>query len=252
MRDAGPETTRRDSPLRERRERGESRAVEVLTVHAESSQTAHDWSSDRILIGSWSCDLAWPGRRVAHASAGFSLGLEGRWQKLTYATTEARPTSRRRKRVTTRSQSSKPIYPPTFFLVAVTLMVCLHFLAPARQVILPPYRWLGVVPIAGGVAMVLWVAGIFRRAGTTIKPFQESTELITGGPYRVTRNPIYLGMVCALVGVAVVAGSLTPFLVVPLFAWLIDRRFIRAEEAMLEQTFGARFAAYKARVRRWL
>jgi protein-S-isoprenylcysteine O-methyltransferase Ste14 len=154
--------------------------------------------------------------------------------------------------VTARSQGSKPIYPPTFLLVAVMLMIGLHFLAPVRQVILSSYRWLGVIPIAGGVAMVLWAAGIFRHAGTTIKPFEESTDLITRGPYRVTRNPIYLSMVCALVGVAVVAGSLTPFLVVPLFAYLIDRRFIRAEEAMLEQTFGAEYAAYKAGVRRWL
>ena len=55
-------------------------------------------------------------------------------------------------------------------------------------------------------------------------------------------------MVCALVGVALLAGSLTPFLVIPAFAYLIDRRFIRAEEAMLEQTFGPQYADYTTRV----
>jgi protein-S-isoprenylcysteine O-methyltransferase Ste14 len=98
----------------------------------------------------------------------------------------------------------------------------------------------------------LWVAGIFDRAGTTIKPFEESSALVTTGPFRVSRNPVYLGMVLGLLGVAVLAGSLSPFLVIPLFAVLIDRRFIQAEEAQLERTFGASYVAYKSQVRRWL
>ena len=131
-------------------------------------------------------------------------------------------------------------------------MVCLHLLVPVRQIISAPYRYLGVIPLATGLAVVLWAAGIFRRAETTIKPFEKSSTLVVQGPYRVSRNPIYLGMVCGLVGVAVMAGSVTPFLVVPAFAYLIDRRFIRAEEGLLEQTFGSQYVAYKAEVRRWL
>src|SRR5439155_8467115 len=120
------------------------------------------------------------------------------------------------------------------------------------QIISGPYRFLGVIPMAAGLAVVLWAAGAFRRAGTTIRPFEKSSALVGQGLYRVTRNPIYLGMVCSLFGVAVVAGSVMPFLVVPAFAYLIDRRFIRAEEALLEETFGAQYVAYKANVRRWL
>jgi protein-S-isoprenylcysteine O-methyltransferase Ste14 len=131
-------------------------------------------------------------------------------------------------------------------------MVCLHLLMPVRQLIVGPYRLLGVIPMAAGLAIVLWAAGIFRHAGTTIKPFESSSALVLEGPYRVTRNPIYLGMVGALAGVAVLAGSATPFLVVPAFAYLIDRRFIRKEEAMLEKTFGSQYEAYKTKVRRWL
>ena len=150
------------------------------------------------------------------------------------------------------SESSKRVYPPTYLLVAVVLMVCLHVLAPVRQVISAPYRYLGVIPLAAGLAVVLSVAAIFQRAGTAIKPFEKSSTLVVDGLYRVTRNPIYLGMVCGLVGVGVLAGSVTPFLVVPAFAYFIDRRFIRAEEALLEQTFGSQYATYKSRVRRWL
>jgi protein-S-isoprenylcysteine O-methyltransferase Ste14 len=63
---------------------------------------------------------------------------------------------------------------------------------------------------------------------------------------------MYLGMVSSLLGVAVLCGSATPFLVVPAFALFIERRFIRVEEKMLEETFGSEYAAYKARVRRWI
>jgi hypothetical protein len=72
-------------------EKEEGRVAGMLTVHAGSSQSTPDWSTDRFLTGSWSCDLARPGRQVAHERAVYSMGLEGRRLKLTYtATTEAR------------------------------------------------------------------------------------------------------------------------------------------------------------------
>ena len=150
------------------------------------------------------------------------------------------------------SRERKPIYPPVFFLVALLLMIGLHLLLPIRTFIAAPYRYLGLVPLALGLAVVLHVDRTFRRAGTTIKPFERSSKLLVDGPYRISRNPIYLGLVVALAGVAVVCGSITPFMVVPAFAFLIDRRFIRAEEAQLEETFGQEYDAYKRRVRRWL
>mgnify|MGYP001375875249 CR=1 FL=1 len=150
------------------------------------------------------------------------------------------------------AEGRKPVYPPAYVLASCLLMVALHFIAPVRQVVHGAFRLLGLIPMAFGLAVVLWAAGIFDRAGTAIKPFQESSVLVQRGPFLVSRNPMYLSMVCALVGVAVLAGSVSPFLVVPAFAILIDRRFIRAEEAILERRFGAEYVAYKARVRRWL
>jgi len=66
------------------------------------------------------------------------------------------------------------VYPPAYVLLAVGLMVCLHLLLPIWQVISAPYRYLGVIPLAAGLAVVLWAAGIFRRAETTIRPFELS------------------------------------------------------------------------------
>jgi len=144
------------------------------------------------------------------------------------------------------------VLPPVYFLLALILMVCLHLFLPIRQLIPFPFRYLGAIPVLAALLLVVWAALLFKQAGTTIKPFQQSSALVVKGPYRLSRNPIYVGMVGALMGVGVFLGSLSPFAVIPLFAWLIDRRFIRAEEAALEQTFEAAYREYKARVRRWL
>jgi len=151
-----------------------------------------------------------------------------------------------------RTEGRAPVLPPVYFLMAVILMVGLHFVSPVRQVIPTWARYWGVAPLLAGFALVVWAARLFDRAGTTIKPFQPSSALVVRGPYRLSRNPIYLGMVVALLGLGMMLGSLTPFAVVPVFAWAIQHRFIRPEEAMLEGTFGAAYAEYKAAVRRWL
>jgi len=151
-----------------------------------------------------------------------------------------------------RNEGRAPVLPPVYLLMTVILMIGLHLVFPVRHVIPSRARYWGVAPVLAGLALVMWVAKLFDRAGTTIKPFQESSALVVRGPYRLSRNPIYLGMVVALLGLGMMLGSLAPFAIVPVFGWVIDRRFIRREEAMLERTFGASYAEYKARVRRWL
>ena len=92
----------------------------------------------------------------------------------------------------------------------------------------------------------------FHKAGTTVKPFQESTALITDGVFRISRHPMYLGFVMIMVGVALLLGSLTPWLIIPVFAVLMEVIFIRAEEHMLAEKFGSAWLAYKEKVRRWI
>jgi len=103
-----------------------------------------------------------------------------------------------------------------------------------------------------GLGIVFWARSLFTKVGTTVKPFQESSELVVKGPFNVTRNPMYLSMVVFLLGLGILLGSFTPFLVIPIFIWIITQRFIRVEERMLEQRFGASYLAYRARVRRWI
>jgi protein-S-isoprenylcysteine O-methyltransferase Ste14 len=144
------------------------------------------------------------------------------------------------------------VIPPVYFLATLLLMAGLHVGVPGRQVVQFPYRYGGLLLVVGGIVLVLWAARLFGQAGTTIKPFQDPSALVVRGPYRLTRNPMYLGMVGVLVGIAVVLGSLSPWVSIPLFVALIDVRFIRAEEAALERMFGATYRTYKARVRRWV
>ena len=144
------------------------------------------------------------------------------------------------------------IYPPVYLLLSVILMIALDRVFPLRRVVPSGLRPAGIALLVLGLALDVWAAGLFNRAGTAIKPLHPSTALVTHGPFRLSRNPMYLGMAVMLVGVAMLLGSLTSFAVVPAFALLIEHRFIRREEAMLEGTFGARYAQYKRRVRRWI
>lgn len=141
--------------------------------------------------------------------------------------------------------------PPIWFALSLLAMAALHVLLPIARAIPPPWNWIGVLLIAAGLALTGSGAGVFVRHRTGIKPFSPATALVTSGPYRFTRNPMYLGLVSALVGVAMTLGTVTPWLVIPPFAWWIDRRFVRQEEAMLAERFGPEYAAFKQRVRRW-
>ena len=142
--------------------------------------------------------------------------------------------------------------PPVYFLIALLSMAGLHYLAPGYRWIAGPWRYLGFIPPAVGFAVVLYAAVLFRKYRTAIKPFKESSTLVTAGPYRFTRNPMYLSLLIALAGAAVVLGTATCLLALPLFAWLITTRFIRVEEAMLTERFGEPYLAYQKRVRRWV
>ncbi len=144
------------------------------------------------------------------------------------------------------------IVPPVYFLVTLVAMLLLHRLVPVGRVIPPPFTWFGLVPLALGIFMSVTAARAFARAGTPVRPFAESTALVTGGLFRLSRNPMYLGMITTLIGVAILLGTATPFLPVPVFFLVLRHRFVRHEERNLEESFGESYREYRRRVRRWL
>ena len=148
-------------------------------------------------------------------------------------------------------QPRRPV-PPVYLLATLIVMGALHKFVPIAQLIPSPHRYGGFALLALGVGIAASAVGLFSKLGTPVKPFEESTVVVTTGMFRFTRNPMYLGMVVALLGVAILFGSLVTFLPVPVFAAIIHFQFIVPEERFMEELFGAEYLAYKRKVRRWI
>lgn len=142
--------------------------------------------------------------------------------------------------------------PPTYLFTAIVTMVLLHFLFPHANVVPFPWQFLGCLPLLFGIALNLKADKAFKKNHTTVKPFEESTVLITTGVFRLSRHPMYLGMLFILIGIGILMGTLMPFLVIPVFALLMEVMFVRIEEQMLANRFGTTWQEYQAKVRRWI
>lgn len=106
--------------------------------------------------------------------------------------------------------------------------------------------------IAFGGIINLWTDLLFKRKETTVKPFDNPSSFITSGPFRITRNPQYLGFAAILLGVAIDHGTLSTLVSPVIFVILMELWFIPLEEKNLERTFQKEYVEYKDRVRRWL
>ncbi|MDQ5769173.1 methyltransferase family protein [Thiothrix subterranea] len=146
------------------------------------------------------------------------------------------------------------IPPPVYLLTFAGLMWGVNAWLPLLHVIAAPWNRAGLLLIAAAVLVDFWSLGLFFRAHTTFNPIhpERTHALVTTGPYRYTRNPMYVGMLVILTGWGIWLGSLAPFLLLPLFVWVLTVEQIIPEEKILEQTFGGAYRDYKAQVRRWL
>jgi protein-S-isoprenylcysteine O-methyltransferase Ste14 len=132
------------------------------------------------------------------------------------------------------------------------LPILLHFLLPIAQIVVPPYTYMGIPVMLGGLALTSWAARTFKEARAGFSLGGERPNLVMGGPFRFTRNPMYLGMIIWLLGLAIVLGSLIVFIFPVLVFVLANFFLIPMEEKSMEQTFGPQFDLYRKRVRRWL
>ncbi len=131
-------------------------------------------------------------------------------------------------------------------------MPWLHWLLPVVQLLDTAWRFIAVIVMLAGLLTTILAARLFHRLETPVRPFEQPQLLVTQGLFAYSRNPMYLGMVIFLIGYAVILGSLTPWLVIPVFVWVIQERFIKLEEAGLEQEYGDAYRRYQQRVRRWI
>jgi protein-S-isoprenylcysteine O-methyltransferase Ste14 len=144
------------------------------------------------------------------------------------------------------------IPPPLFYVAGFLAGIALELAFPIAA--LP----LALAVSAGLIGGGLWLAldGLamlgFRRAGTSMVPMRPTTALVTSGPYRFTRNPMYVGMAFLYAALALALGVIWALAVLPLVLLAVDRLVIAREERYLEAKFGEAYREYKSRVRRWV
>jgi len=144
------------------------------------------------------------------------------------------------------------IHPPLLAGVLLIGALLLQHLLPSWRGFHAHHHLLGALIIVAGASIMLPPVAVFANRSTTKNPYGEPTELVTSVPFTFTRNPMYLGWVLSLTGVAIWAGSPVMLAAPIAFYFVIDRRVVPREEATMERLFGASYLEYKARVRRWI
>ena len=113
-------------------------------------------------------------------------------------------------------------------------------------------RVAGFILLSTGVALAAWALTIFRKTQTTTIPGKISSQLVTWGPYRFSRNPMYVSLTLAYLGEAGILGQVWPFVPLVLTLVYVNWTLVPFEETQLQDTFGTAYAQYRANVRRWL
>jgi protein-S-isoprenylcysteine O-methyltransferase Ste14 len=151
------------------------------------------------------------------------------------------------------SRPSAIPWPPVLFVAALVLGWLAGRFYPLRWPGLDdlPARLIGYGLGAAGVALMAWGLVTLARAGTTMMPNKGADRLVTEGPFRYRRHPVYLGEVLILLGLAQVTLNVWLAILAPLFALAVYKLAIEAEERHLEERFGQVYLDYKERTRAW-
>jgi protein-S-isoprenylcysteine O-methyltransferase Ste14 len=145
------------------------------------------------------------------------------------------------------------IRPPLAWAIAIGAGFALDWFVPLPFL---PEDWpaglMGAVVFVLALVLAIWAIDTMTRAGTNVPTNRPTTAIVEGGPYRFTRNPIYMGMFGGLIGLGIAFDN--PWLLAMLvpFALVIRYGVVAREEAYLERTFGDAYRGYRRRVRRWL
>ncbi len=146
------------------------------------------------------------------------------------------------------------IPPPVYAIFIAVIMWFLHKHLPVFQIFNAPWNKIGLGMIMLAVSLDVYSLFLFLKKRTTPNPMkpENTSELVSSGLYKFSRNPMYVGLLIILTGFAVWMGSLISFVMLPVFYWVITEMQIKPEERLLEVKFGQVYLDYKKKVRRWL
>jgi protein-S-isoprenylcysteine O-methyltransferase Ste14 len=142
--------------------------------------------------------------------------------------------------------------PPRIAFSLIAIAFALQYAMPIEWPALPSSPVVAALLSSAGFAIMIRAWWLFRQFGTAICPTEETTQLITDDVYRFTRNPMYLGILMMLVGIAILVGSVFFYLVPVVFFLIINHVFCPYEEAKLRAGYRAVFSDYASGVRRWI
>jgi protein-S-isoprenylcysteine O-methyltransferase Ste14 len=142
--------------------------------------------------------------------------------------------------------------PPLLYAAPLVGGLLLDRLLPLPSLPRGLSRPLGFATLAGGLALVGWAVRTMARAGAPIDVREAPTRLVTGGPFRHSRNPVYIGLAAIYAGIALLTRARWPLLFLPGVLATIDRGVVAREERFLRQGFGEEYIRYLGRVRRWI
>ena len=142
--------------------------------------------------------------------------------------------------------------PPLLYGGAFVLVLALDWLMPWPLYAHPARPWIGAALCALGIATVLWGSVTMHRAGTNVLPNRPATALVTRGPFRYSRNPLYVGLYAAFLGLSYLVQSGWGLLLFVPLALVMHYGVILREERYLERKFGEAYRTYRASVRRYL
>lgn len=157
-------------------------------------------------------------------------------------------------RMTDRLKDSPDVIacPPLIFLAALGLGLLLHWLIPIWSCPMIFSKPLGIALCLTGIAVGFWGSATMHRAGTNVRPDLPAKALVTGGPFRFSRNPLYLSLIAFYLGITLFCGAMWPLIMLAPVLVFVHWRIVLREERYLETKFGDAYRDYKTRVRRWI
>ena len=144
------------------------------------------------------------------------------------------------------------IVPPLVYLVGIVIGFLATIWMPTKVVPNSVAWTVGGILIFCGAVLAGGAILKFKDVGTTVRPDRAASTLVIAGPYKITRNPMYLGLAFVYAGIAIAGQSVWALILLAVVLIIVQRGAIEPEEAFLEKRFGADYLSYKEKVRRWI